>query len=217
MTVAIFDLDYTLLAGDSDYAWGQFLIEHHIVDGEEYRRRNDQYYADYQAGRLDIMDFLAFALAPLAAHERAQLDAWHQQYMREKILPMITNAARELVEKHRAHGDTLVIATSTNSFVTGPIAREFGVEHLIATEPEEINGRFTGRVQGTPCYREGKVTRLKEWLATTGQQLAGSYGYSDSHNDLPLLSLVDQPVAVNPDPILAQHAATSGWPVMHLH
>jgi len=217
MTVAIFDLDYTLLAGDSDYAWGQFLIEHHIVDGDEYRRRNDQYYADYQAGRLDIMDFLAFALAPLAAHGRQQLDAWHGQYMQEKILPMITAPARALVEKHRARGDTLVIATSTNSFVTGPIARAFGVEHLIATEPEEINGRFTGRVHGIPCYREGKVARLKQWLERAGHNLAGSFGYSDSHNDLPLLACVDHPVAVNPDPILAQHAAQAGWPVIHLH
>ena len=217
MSIAVFDLDYTLLAGDSDYAWGQFLIEHQIVDREEYRRRNDQYYADYQAGKLDIMDFLAFALAPLAAHDRAQLDAWHRQYMQEKVLPMITSDARALVEKHRTRGDTLIIATSTNRFVTAPIAQEFGVENLIATDPEELNGRFTGKVHGTPSYREGKVARLREWLDRTGQSLAGSYGYSDSHNDLPLLDLVDHPVAVNPDPLLAKYAARARWPIIRLH
>ncbi len=217
MSLVIFDLDYTLLAGDSDYAWGQFLIEEHIVDGEEYRRRNDRYYAQYRAGTLDIMEFLAFALRPLAEHDRATLDVLHHRFMAAKILPMITPQARALVEKHRACGDTLLIATSTNSFVTGPIAREFGVEHLLATEPEVRNGRFTGRVHGTPCFREGKVARLKEWLAAHGETLRDSWCYSDSHNDLPLLTLANRPVAVNPDEILRRHAQARGWPIITLH
>jgi len=216
LSLVIFDLDNTLLRGDSDYAWGQFLIEQHIVDGEAYRRENERYYAAYHAGTLDIMEFLAFALRPLADHDRATLDAWHRQYMQSKILPMITPEARALVEKHRAHGDTLMIATSTNRFVTAPIAREFGVEHLLATVPEERNGRFTGRVAGTPCFREGKVTRLQEWLKVHDVPLKDSWCYSDSHNDLPLLELVEHPVTVNPDDRLRQLANERGWPILNL-
>ena len=216
MALAIFDLDNTLLRGDSDHAWGRFLIENHIVDGVEYERENERYYAQYQAGTLDIMEFLAFALRPLAQHDRATLDRWHRLYMQSKVLPMITPEARALVEKHRARGDTLLIITATNSFVTAPIAREFGVPHLIATEPEERDGRYTGKVAGTPSYREGKVARLQEWLAEHGKTLAGSWFYSDSHNDLPLLSIVDHPVAVNPDDILQREAQKRGWPVLQL-
>ena len=216
MSLAIFDLDNTLLRGDSDHAWGQFLVENHIVDGEVYARENNRYYTEYQAGTLDIMEFLAFVLSPLAQHDRAALDGWHRQYMQAKVLPMITPAARALVEQHRARGDTLLIITATNRFVTAPIAREFGIEHLIATEPEERDGRFTGRVAGTPSYREGKVARLNDWLREHGQTLAGSWFYSDSHNDLPLLALVDHPVAVNPDEILDRQARQRGWPILHL-
>ena len=216
MTLAIFDLDNTLLRGDSDHAWGRFLIENHIVDGEEYERENERYYAQYQAGTLDIMEFLAFALRPLALHDRATLDAWHRRYMQTKVLPMITPAARALVNLHRANGDTLVIITATNRFVTEPIAEEFDIPHLIATEPEERDGRFTGRVAGTPCYREGKVTRLKSWMQEQGQTLQDSWFYSDSHNDLPLLSIVDHPVAVNPDDILRREAQQRGWQILPL-
>ena len=216
MTLAIFDLDNTLLRGDSDHAWGRFLIENHIVDGEEYERENERYYTQYQAGTLDIMEFLAFALRPLALHDRATLDAWHRQYMQSKVLPMITPAARALVNLHRANGDTLVIITATNRFVTEPIAEEFEIPHLIATEPEVRDGRFTGRVAGTPCYREGKVTRLKSWMQQQGQTLQDSWFYSDSHNDLPLLSIVDHPVAVNPDEILDREARKRGWKILPL-
>ncbi len=216
MALAIFDLDNTLLRGDSDHAWGRFLIENHVVDGVEYERENERYYAQYQAGTLDIMEFLAFALHPLTQHDRATLDRWHRLYMQSKVLPMITPEARALVETHRGRGDTLLIITATNRFVTAPIAREFGIPHLIATEPEERDGRYTGRVAGTPCYREGKVERLQEWLAGHGKTLTDSWFYSDSHNDLPLLSIVDHPVAVNPDDILQREAQKRGWPILTL-
>jgi len=216
LALAIFDLDNTLLRGDSDHAWGRFLIENHIVDGVAYERENERYYAQYQAGTLDIMEFLAFALHPLSQHDRATLERWHREYMQSKVLPMILPSARALVETHRARGDTLLIITATNRFVTAPIAREFGVPHLIATEPEERDGRYTGKVAGTPSYREGKVARLQEWLAEHGKTLADSWFYSDSHNDLPLLSIVDHPVAVNPDDILQREAQQRGWPILTL-
>ena len=216
MSLAIFDLDNTLLRGDSDHAWGEFLVENRLVDGESYRRENERYYAAYQAGTLDILEFLAFALRPLSRHDRAPLEAWRRQYLQTRILPMITAEARALVESHRARGDTLVIITATNSFLTGPIAAEFGVEHLIATEPEVRDGRFTGGVAGIPCYREGKVARLDAWMAERGANLAGSWFYSDSHNDLPLLKIVQHPVAVNPDDILRREALACGWPLLQL-
>ncbi|MHB8623019.1 MAG: histidinol-phosphatase [Sulfuricaulis sp.] len=216
MSLAIFDLDNTLLRGDSDHAWGRFLIENHIVDGEAYERDNERFYAQYQAGTLDIMKFLAFALEPLATHDRAILERWHQRYMQTKILPMITSEARALVDKHRARGDTLLIITATNRFITAPIAREFNIPNLLATEPEESNGRFTGQVSGTPCYRDGKVTRLRSWMQEHNQTLLGSWFYSDSHNDLPLLSIVDHPVVVNPDDTLKCEALKRRWPILHL-
>jgi HAD superfamily hydrolase (TIGR01490 family) len=216
LALALFDLDNTLLRGDSDYAWGQFLVENHIVDGEAYRRENERYYAQYHAGTLDIMEFLAFALRPLSQHDRATLDGWHRRYMQSKVLPMITPDARALVERHRARGDTLMIITATNRFVTAPIAQEFGVPWLLATEPEERDGRFTGHVAGIPCFREGKVQRLNAWLTEHGMTLDGSHFYSDSHNDLPLLEKVAHPVAVNPDPVLQQTAQARGWPVIGL-
>lgn len=216
MPLAIFDLDHTLLQGDSDYAWGQFLIARGAVEAEVYEARNQHYFEQYKAGTLDIHEFLGFALAPLAHYPRAQLDAWHREFMQESIRPMITPAARALVERHRVAGDTLLIITATNSFVTRPIAAEFGIPHLLATEPEEIGGRYTGRARGTPCFREGKVIRLAEWLATERQTLDGSWFYSDSHNDLPLLERVTHPVAVHPDPLLAARASERGWPVLDL-
>lgn len=217
MSLAIFDLDHTLLAGDSDYEWGRFLIEQHLVDGESYERENDRYYEAYKEGTLDIHEFLRFALKPLAAHRRAELERWRAMYMTNKALPLITRAARELVERHRSAGDTLLIVTATNRFVTEPIAHEFGIDHLLATEPEMRDGEFTGGVAGTPCFREGKVIRLRQWLQEHNQALDGAWFYSDSHNDLPLLNLVDHPVAANPDEILARIAARNGWPVIRLH
>jgi len=216
MPLAIFDLDNTLLRGDSDYEWGQFLIAQGAVDAQTAAREHDRYYADYVAGRLDILAFLAFQLEPLTRFDRATLERWRRRYLLDRILPLIRPDARRLVARHRQAGDTLLIITATNSFLTRPIADEFGIVHLLATEPERDGARFTGRVAGVPCYREGKVTRLDAWLAQTGHGLRGSTFYSDSHNDLPLLRTVDHPVAVNPDPELARHAQAHAWPVLHL-
>ena len=217
--LVLFDLDNTLLAGDSDYEWGQFLVDRGILEREEYESQNRAYYDQYVAGTLDIHEFLGFALRPLAAHEPADLERWHAEFMAARIRPMIGAPARALVRKHLDAGDLCAIITATNSFVTRPIAKEFGVEHLIATEPEKLNGRFTGRVAGIPCFREGKVKRLDEWLAGRGKRLADfaeSTLYSDSHNDLPLLERVQRPVAVDPDQQLAAEAGRRGWPVMSL-
>jgi len=216
MALAIFDLDNTLLRGDSDHAWGEFLVGKDAVDGEAYRVANERYYAQYVAGTLDIHEFLAFALQPLARHDRATLDAWHREFMEARVRPMITPAARALVADHRVRGHRPVVITATNRFVTSPIAAELGIADLIATEPEEHNGRYTGRVTGVPCYREGKVARLKTWLAANGESLDGSWFYSDSHNDLPLLNLVDHPVAVNPDAPLRDEARRRGWRILQL-
>jgi HAD superfamily hydrolase (TIGR01490 family) len=219
MRLALFDLDNTLLSGDSDYEWGQFLVDRGVLDRDAYEAQNRAYYEQYVQGRLDIHEYLGFALRPLAEHAPEQLERWHAQFMRDRILPMITPAARALVHEHAAAGDLCAIITATNRFVTGPIAREFGVANLIATEPESRDGRFTGRVAGTPCFREGKLRRLDEWLEARGRRLedfAESVFYSDSHNDLPLLARVTRPVAVDPDEPLAEQAARRGWAVISL-
>lgn len=214
MSLAIFDLDNTLLSGDSDYEWGRFLVQQGIVDGAEFEQKNQQFYDDYKAGRLDIFGFLRFALKPLADNNRAQLDEWHKEYMQEYVLPLISDGARALVESHRDKGDTLLIITATNSFVTTPIAKEFGIENLLATEPEVVNGQFTGNVAGTPCFKQGKVERLNKWLDQQNITLEESTFYSDSHNDLPLLGLVDHPVAVNPDEVLRNEAEQRDWQII---
>jgi HAD superfamily hydrolase (TIGR01490 family) len=214
MRLALFDLDNTLLAGDSDYEWGQFLCDQGVVDRAAYEAENRKYYERYKAGTLDIHEFLGFALRPLAEHTAAELERWHGEFMRQRIAPMITPAARALVSRHLEAQDLCAVITATNSFVTAPIAREFGVPHLIATEPEKRDGRYTGRVAGIPCFREGKLVRLDQWLAGRGQRLAdfaASACYSDSHNDLPLLERVSRPVVVDPDETLAGVAARRGW------
>lgn len=219
MKLVLFDLDNTLLAGDSDYEWGQFLIDKGVLDRAHYEARNKAFYEDYKAGRLDIYAFLNFALRPLATHSREQLDAWHAEFMATRIRPLITPAARELVALHQRDADIVAIITATNAFVTAPIAREFGVNHLIATEPESVAGRFTGEVAGIPCFREGKVARLEAFLERFGTRLdclTASWFYSDSHNDLPLLEKVQHPVAVDPDDILRETAEARRWPVISL-
>lgn len=216
MALAIFDLDNTLLAGDSDYLWGQHLVARGLVDAERYARENERFYCDYREGTLDIQAFLRFALRPLRDHPRDLMEALRDEFLRERIVPIMLPAARTLIETHRAAGDTLLIITATNAFVTAPIAEAFGVPHLIASEPEVRDGAYTGEVAGTPTFREGKVTRLAHWLAERDQGLAGSSFYSDSHNDLPLLLRVDRPVAVDPDPRLRAEAQVRGWPVISL-
>lgn len=219
MRLALFDLDNTLLAGDSDYEWGQFLIDRGVLARDEYEAQNAQYYEQYKSGTLDIHEYLGFALRPLAAHAPEDLARWHGEFMRERIVPMVAPRARALVAEHLGAGDLCAIVTATNSFVTAPIAREFGVDQLIATEPESREGRYTGRVAGTPCFREGKIRRVEQWLGGLGRRLEDfreSFFYSDSHNDLPLLERVTRPVAVDPDPPLAAAARRRGWAVISL-
>ncbi|MGM0543779.1 MAG: HAD family hydrolase [Pseudomonadota bacterium] len=216
MSLAIFDLDNTLISIDSDHAWGEFLLEQGAVDPVAYREANDRFMADYQAGNLDMAEFLAVALKPLADNTPEQLAAWHQQFMASKIEPHILPKGEALLARHRTSGDTLLIITATNRFITAPIAERLGVDHLIAVEPERIDGRYTGRVQGVPSYREGKVTRLQQWLAEQELSMEGAWFYSDSHNDLPLLEEVDHPVAVDPDDTLRNVAEQRQWRIMSL-
>lgn len=216
MSLALFDLDNTLLGGDSDYLWGRFLIERGIVDAEYYERENQRFYDQYKAGTLDIREFLRFQLRPLAEHDMDQLRRWREQYLREQIDPIILPAARTLIERHRRAGDLPVVITATNSFITAPIVERLGIEHLLATEPEMQEGRYTGAVTGTPCFQHGKVQRLQQWLTDHDEDLQDSWFYSDSHNDLPLLSRVDNPVAVDPDDTLAAHAREQRWPIISL-
>ncbi|WP_151705013.1 HAD family hydrolase [Nitrincola alkalilacustris] len=216
MRLAIFDLDNTLLGGDSDHAWGEFLCRIGAVDESAYQAANDRFYRQYQQGTLDINEFLAFALRPLSQHSLTQLELWHQQFMQECIEPLMLPAAQDLIEQHRKQGDLPMIITATNAFVTRPIASRLGIDVLLATEPELLDGRYTGRLQGTPCFQEGKVTRLQQWLEERGHSLSGSYFYSDSRNDLPLLEQVDHPVAVNPDETLASIARERNWPILDL-
>ena len=220
LELALFDLDNTLLSGDSDYEWAQFLIERGVIERAQYEARNEHFFAQYKAGRLDIHEFLDFQLAPLSRHPREQLEAWRAEFMRVKVKPMIRKKGLALVRAHLAQAHLCAIVTSTNTFITEPIAREFGVEHLLATELEVRDGHFTGKPRGTPSFRQGKVTRLAEWLGARGQTLASfaaSWFYSDSLNDLPLLCKVKHPVAANPDPTLRAHAEQHGWRIISLH
>lgn len=216
MSLAIFDLDNTLLSIDSDHAWGEFLVEQGAVDPVAYREANERFLADYNAGTLDMAAFLEMALKPLAENTPEQLAAWHQQFMASKIEPHILPKAEELLARHRTKGDTLLIITATNRFITGPIAERLGVDDLIAVEPEMVDGRYTGRVDGVPSYREGKVIRLQAWLEAQDLTMDGAWFYSDSHNDLPLLEKVDHPVAVDPDDTLRQVAEERNWRIMSL-
>ncbi len=214
MNLALFDLDNTLLSGDSDFEWAQFLISKGVLDREVHEARNIEFFEQYKAGTLDIHAFLDFQLAPLSRHSRAELDAWHREFVATRIRPLISNAARALVARHAKAGDLLAIVTATNSFVTGPIAHEFNVPHLIATIPAQENGRFTGQPRGTPSFREGKIVRVDAWLESLGLWLGSfeqSWFYSDSHNDLPLLEKVTHPVAVDADTTLAEVATRRGW------
>lgn len=219
MQLVLFDLDNTLLSGDSDFAWAEFLIKKGVLDKATQEAKNRAFYAAYQEGTLDIDEFLAFQLKPLAAHPRATLEAWHAEFMSAKIHPMMGKVARAKVRAHREAGHLCALVTATNSFVTGPIARAFGIEHLVATVPAAENGVFTGQVRGVPSFREGKVIRVEAWLEALGLHwgsFSDTWFYSDSHNDLPLLEKVSHPVATNPDLRLAQLAGERGWEIIRL-
>ncbi|MBI4995354.1 MAG: HAD family hydrolase [Rhodocyclales bacterium] len=219
MKLVLFDLDNTLLNGDSDFEWAQFLISKGVLDREVHEARNVEFYEHYKAGTLDIHAFLDFQLAPLSRHPRAELDAWHREFMTTRIRPIIGAPARDLVRHHLDEGSLCAIVTATNSFVTGPIAREFGIPHLVATIPAQADGRFTGKPRGTPAFKAGKIERVDAWLEELGAWWGGfdeTWFYSDSHNDLPLLARASHPVAVDPDDTLREHARQKGWPVVSL-
>ncbi|EKG34696.1 histidinol-phosphatase [Pseudomonas syringae] len=216
MRLALFDLDNTLLGGDSDHAWGDYLCRRGILDAATYKTRNDEFYQDYLAGTLNMTDYLNFTLEILGNTDMAQLEQWHREFMRDCIEPMMLPKALELIAKHREAGDKLVVITATNRFVTAPIVAQLGIDTLLATECEVADGRYTGRTTGVPCFREGKVTRLNQWLEDNAFSLEDSYFYSDSMNDLPLLEQVANPVAVDPDDKLRAEAERRGWPVITL-
>lgn len=216
MALAIFDLDNTLIAGDSDHAWGQFLVEEGVVDGDAFKRANDQFYQDYLDGSLDMRKYLEFSLAPLREHSLEALYKLRRQFVEKCIKPLMLKQATELLSHHRKQGDFLMIITATNRFVTEPIAELLKVDHLIATDPELLNGRYTGKVSGIPSFQQGKVLRLEHWLERESASLENSFFYSDSHNDLPLLELVTHPVAVDADEKLTAIAKDRNWKVTSL-
>jgi HAD superfamily hydrolase (TIGR01490 family) len=213
MALALFDLDNTLLADDSDFLWGCFLVNKGLVDKATYDEANKRFYEEYKQGTLDIFEFLAFSLQPLTRYDREQLQALHDEFMDQLIRPAMTKKGIAQIDAHRARGDVTVIITATNRFVTGPIARAFGVDDLIATDPEIIDGRYTGKVAGVPCFQRGKIVKLNEWLQSTDHDLTGSTFYSDSHNDIPLLEQVTTPVAVDPDEQLRALAEQRNWEI----
>jgi HAD superfamily hydrolase (TIGR01490 family) len=216
MSLAIFDLDNTLISDDSDHLWGQFLVEQNLVDSEYYAKQNTKFYNDYQKGQLNINEYLIFALSFLADHSLEQLHRWRAQFIDEKIRPLVLPAAQDLVNKHRENGDNLLVITSTNRFVTEPIVDLFGIKAMLATEPELIDGQYTGHYVDEPCYQIGKVSRLTRWLENQDMSIIDSTFYSDSHNDIPLLEKVTHPVVVDPDSKLEQYAANNSWPIISL-
>lgn len=216
MSLALFDLDNTLIAGDSDHAWGEFLVAKGLVDAQKYKQANDYYLKAYQEGTLDIHEYLRFSLQPLTQHSTEDLYAWRAEFVDDYINPIVLDQGRQLLAEHQNQGHECVIITATNRFITAPIAELLGVQNLIAVEPEMQDGRYTGQVVGTPSFREGKITCLEAWLENNQTSLTGSYFYSDSHNDLPLLQKVDHPVAVDPDTALQAYAEQQGWPIISL-
>ena len=216
MKLAIFDLDNTLIAGDSDHAWGEFLVAQGLVDGVWYKAQNDKFYTDYCTGQLDIIAYSEFVFGFLAQHDMSYLQQLHQQFMAQVIQPIMLPKAQALIQQHRDAGDFLLIITATNRFITQPIGEALGISELLATEPQQQVGRYTGKVEGVPCYKEGKITRYQAWLAAKNMRFEQVYFYSDSHNDLPLLKIVDTPIAVDPDDTLKQYAQQQNWPILSL-
>ena len=216
MTLAIFDLDHTLINGDSDHLWGEYMVENGIVDSQAYRQRNDVFYQDYQRGTLDNDQYLAFALEPLTRYSLEELHSWRADYVEKWIRPLIAPGTAGLLDEHRERDHHLMIISATNLFVSEPIGHMLGVTTVLATEPEIIASRYTGRFIGTPTYQQGKVTVLNEWIANNNHDLTGAYFYSDSLNDLALLEQVDNPVAVNPDDDLKVIAEARAWKIIDL-
>lgn len=216
MTLAIFDLDNTLLNGDSDHAWGEFLISEGIVDEVTYKTANDEFYEDYKRGELDIFAYLEFALEPLTRFNMAELETLHDKFMDNFVSKMMQPKAKALLDSHREQGHFLLIITATNLFVTGPIGKALNIDEILATNPEVKDNRYTGKVAGTPCYQHGKVARLDTWLKENDRNLEGSYFYSDSINDLPLLEKVANPIAVDPCDSLKAVAEKNDWPIISL-
>jgi HAD superfamily hydrolase (TIGR01490 family) len=211
MALAIFDLDKTLIGGDSDFLWGEFLSEIGAVDVETYQQKNQYFFDQYALGKLNINEYLEFCLEPLKQNNIKTLNAWHQSFMVEKIEPILLPKAQSIVDEHREKGDTLLVITATNRFVTAPIVAKYGIKNLLATEPEIKNGQYTGKVQGVPCFQSGKVKHLNQWLADNNESMCGASFYSDSHNDLPMLEWVDNPMVVHPDKVLQEIALTRNW------
>ena len=215
MSLAIFDLDNTLIGGDSDFLWGEFLGEEGVVDANAYRKKNEYFYQQYDLGTLDIYAWLEFCLEPLTRYSMTELQELHHRFMIQKIEPILLDKAQNCINRHKERGDTVLVITASTSFVTAPIVKKYGINHLLATEPEIKAGRYTGGVSGIPCFQSGKVDKLMPWLQKNEETLTGSTFYSDSHNDLPLLELVDNPVAVNADKILTKIAEKKGWEVLN--
>ena len=215
MSLAIFDLDNTLIGGDSDFLWGEFLGEEGVVDANVYRKKNEYFYQQYDLGTLDIYAWLEFCLEPLTRYSMTELQELHHRFMIQKIEPILLDKAQNCINRHKERGDTVLVITASTSFVTAPIVKKYGINHLLATEPEIKGGRYTGGVSGMPCFQAGKIDKLMPWLQKNEETLTGSTFYSDSHNDLPLLELVDNPVAVNADKILTQIAEKKGWKVLN--
>lgn len=216
MTLALFDLDNTLLNDDSDYQWGQFLVAKGLVDTDTHTKRNNEFYQQYQNGTLDIHEFCAFSFSSLACRSMEELAELHKEFMQEYIEPKMSKKSKALIAQHQAMDHTLMVITATNSFVTRPIVTAFGIDNLIAIEPKIENGRYTTKIDGVPSFKEGKVTRLEAWLAENNETLDGSYFYSDSRNDLPLLERVTYPIAVDPDPTLEAIAREREWDIISL-
>ena len=217
--IALFDLDYTLLGGDATWEWIHFLIGQGVLDRASYKAELEQFYVDYREGTLDIREFLHFDFRALSSRPRAQMEAWREQYVAQAIAPILLPKARELIASHEARGHMTVIVTAANSFITTPIAGMYGVPHLLASDPEIVDGEFTGRIEGIPCFHEGKFIRLEAWLADRGRSLADfaeSYFYGDSQSDVPLMEKVTHPVVVGPDEALAKLAQARKWPVISL-
>jgi len=215
MSLAIFDLDNTLIGGDSDFLWGEFLGEEGVVDANSYRKKNEYFYQQYDLGTLDIYAWLEFCLEPLSRYSMSELQEFHHRFMIQKIEPIMLDKAQNCINRHKERGDTVLVMTASNSFVTAPIVKQYGINQLLATEPEIKAGRYTGGVSGVPCFQAGKIDKLMPWLQKNEETLTGSTFYSDSHNDLPLLELVDNPVAVNADKILTKIAEKKGWEILN--